>query len=172
MNLIAAAPLWLLVVLGCAMAAAGIEDAVRLRISNLTTLVVLIGAIVAAVIAGPSWSLWQNVAVFAVILLLGTVAFSAGWLGGGDVKLLAATGLWLDLRTAPWFLGTVFLSGGLVALCYIVSRPLRRRSKGSWKSRRIPYGIAIAVGAMAMILFDHGSFRTHPQSQLRNVRLG
>ena len=171
MNLVSAAPLWLLVVLGCAMAAAAIEDALRLRISNVTTLVVLIGAIIAALVVGPSWALWQNVAVFAVILLLGTVAFSAGWLGGGDVKLLAAAGLWLDLRSALGFLAAVFLCGGLVAFCYVVSRPFRRKPMAGWKSRRIPYGIAIALGALAMILFDHGSFRSHPQSQLRNVRL-
>jgi prepilin peptidase CpaA len=173
LNLIAAAPLWLVLVLVCAMLAAAIEDAVRFRISNLTALVVLAGAIIAAVITGPTWSLWQNVVVFAAILLLGTFAFSAGWLGGGDVKLLAAAGLWFDLRSALWFLAAVFLSGGVVAICYLLARPFRR-SPGGKMGRRVPYGVAIAVGALAMILLDHGnlSAQRHPESPLRNVKLG
>jgi Flp pilus assembly protein protease CpaA len=78
LNLIPTAPLWLVIMLGCAVVAAAIEDGARYRISNVTCLVVLLGAVIAAVIEGPSLALWQNVAVFAAILTLGTVAFSAG----------------------------------------------------------------------------------------------
>ena len=154
------------------MVAAAAQDAVQFRISNLTALVVLAGAIAAAAIAGPSWSLWQNVVVFAAILLLGTVAFSAGWLGGGDVKLLAAAGLWFDLRSALSFLAVVFLSGGVVAISYLLARPFRRSSVGGKMGRRVPYGVAIALGVVAMILLDHGNFNQRPESPLRNVKLG
>ena len=158
MNLAAAAPLWLAIALCCAMLAAAIEDALRLRISNVTSLAVLIGAVVAAVVEGPSLALWQNGVVFLAILVLGTAAFSAGLLGGGDVKLFAATGLWFDFRSAVWFVALVFISGGLVALCYLLARPFRR-SAGGKKERRIPYGIAIALGAMALVLLERGYFR-------------
>lgn len=156
------------------MAAAAIQDALRFRISNLTSLVVLAGAIAAAAIAGPSWSLWQNATVLAVILALGTVAFSAGWLGGGDVKLLAAAGLWFDLRSALWFLAVVFISGGVVAICYLLTRPFRRSAAAGKMGKRVPYGVAIAIGAAAMILLDHGNIRDQSQqgSPLRNVRIG
>lgn len=150
MNLIVAAPSWLLIVLGCALVAAAIEDALRLRISNATSLVVMIGAIVAAIVEGPSWALWQNGVAFAAILALGTFAFSGGWLGGGDVKLFAATALWFDLKSTIWLLALVFLAGGVLAICYFLSRPFRG-VKGTKKGGRIPYGIAIAVGALAMI---------------------
>jgi prepilin peptidase CpaA len=159
LNLIPAAPIWLIVVLACAMVAAAIEDAARFRISNLTSLVVLAGAAAAAAIEGPSWPLWQNGAVLIAILVLGTAAFSAGVLGGGDVKLFAAAGLWFDLRSAIAFVALVFLSGGVVAICYLVSHLFRRGAGGSRSNRRVPYGIAIALGALIMVLLDRGAFQ-------------
>jgi prepilin peptidase CpaA len=160
LNLIAAAPTWLIALFGLALVAAAIEDALRLRISNVTSLLVVVGAVAAAVIEGPSLVLWQNVAVLIAILLLGTAAFSAGWLGGGDVKLFAAAGLWFDLRSAIWFVALTFLAGGVVALGYLVSRPFRRGAKNS-RNTRVPYGIAIALGALAMVFIDRGAPRYH-----------
>lgn len=156
------------------MLAAAVEDGARLRISNLTSLVVVLGAIAAAMVGGPTWSLWQNVAVFLIVLALGTLAFSAGWLGGGDVKLFAAAGLWFDLSSALWFVAAVFLAGGVVAVCYLLSRPFRRTAAGGRMNRRVPYGIAIAIGALAMVLIDNPSFHMQqaPMSPLRNVRVG
>ncbi len=160
MNLVSAAPLWLLLVFGCAMIAAAVEDAKRLRISNVTSLVVLAGAVAAALIEGPTWALWQNLAVFVAILVLGTAAFSAGWLGGGDVKLLAAAGLWFDFSSAIWFVAIVFLCGGLIAILYLLSRLFGPSGKRK-KYRRVPYGMAIALGALVVTLLGHGSFEDH-----------
>jgi prepilin peptidase CpaA len=168
LNLVAAAPLWLIILFGCAMVAAAIEDGARLRISNVTSLLVVIGAIVAAVIAGPQWSLWQNILVFVVLLTLGTFSFSAGWLGGGDVKLFAATGLWFDLRSAVGFLALVFLAGGLVAILYIARRAFREAGKK--KGPGVPYGIAIAVGACAMVLLNASAFQ-HRERPLPPIRI-
>ena len=151
MNLISGAPLWLVVVLSCALIAAALEDASRLRISNVTSVIVLAGAITAMLLGRPSWGLWQNFGVLVVILLLGTAAFAAGWLGGGDVKLFAAAGLWFDFRAAIAFVTFVFLAGGALAICYLAARPFRRERVDK-KRGRIPYGIAIALGAFAMIL--------------------
>ena len=53
-------------------------------------------AVVAAVMAGPELALWQNLVVFLALLAVGTPMFAAGKLGGGDVKLLAAVGLWFS----------------------------------------------------------------------------
>lgn len=161
MNLVTFAPLWLLILLACALLAAAIEDAMRFRISNLTCLAVFAGAIVSAAIQGPTWGLWQNAIVFAVLLMLGTIAFSAGWLGGGDVKLFAATGLWFDLGSALPLVSLVFIAGGLVAIGYVLSRPLRRLRGAQPKWGRVPYGIAIAVGALAMIGVDARALQHH-----------
>jgi prepilin peptidase CpaA len=174
LNLIHAAPLWLLIVLGCAMVAAAVQDAARLRISNLTVVVVLLGAIAAALIRGPTWSLWENLVVFAAMLALGTLAFSRGWLGGGDVKLFAAAALWFDLSSALTFVVLVLLSGGFVAVGYLLTRPFRPVPPGGKMARRIPYGIAIAVGALAMILLTPGTFGRHqpPSPASKYIPLG
>jgi prepilin peptidase CpaA len=156
------------------MIAAAVEDAARLRISNLTVVVVLLGAVADAMIKGPSWEMWQNLVVFVALLALGTLAFSARWLGGGDVKLFAAAGLWFDLSSALTFVVLVLLSGGLVAICYVLSRPFRPVPPGGKMARRIPYGIAIAVGALAMILLSPATFGGHqrPSPASKYVPLG
>jgi prepilin peptidase CpaA len=162
MNLIAVAPLWLIIVLALALVAGAAEDAARLRISNITCLVVAAGAIAAMVIAGGSISLWQNLALFAAILILGTFAFSAGWLGGGDVKLLAAVGLWVDLRSGVSLLTAILLSGGLVAIAFLAFRIVCREGIKSARQRRIPYGMAIALGTLISILVVREPQRRRP----------
>jgi prepilin peptidase CpaA len=151
MNLIATAPVWLLGILAAAVVAAAVEDAFRLRISNLTCAVIALTALVAMAFTTPSTALLQNFALFALILLIGTFAFSAGLFGGGDIKLLAAMGLWLNLRGGMLLVTTVLLAGGIVAIAYIAANLLRKRSTGSLKSRRVPYGVAIAIGALFTI---------------------
>lgn len=148
MNLFLTAPSWLAGLLFLALAAAAVEDAWRLRLSNVTCAFVLVLALVAILLSGFSLSLWQNLLMFVVVLVLGTVAFSARWLGGGDVKLLASLALWMDVRTALWFLAAVFISGGLLALIFMAGRAAFRRCAGDRGRKSVPYGIAIAIGAI------------------------
>ena len=149
MNLINYAPQWLAALTAVALLVAAVEDLARLRISNITVLVVLASAIAAMAFAGFHGPLWQNAIVFAGILLLGTLAFSRELLGGGDVKLLAATGLWVGFAAAPWLLASIFLAGGVVAVLFIIVRKLRGRSRR--EGSRIPYGVAIAAGAIFVL---------------------
>lgn len=154
MNLAAGAPQWLALIFAILLFAAAIEDAIRLRISNIIVLLVIAGAIVAAILGGPKLILWQNLAVFAALLAVGTPLFAAGKLGGGDVKLLAAAGLWFSLMGAARMLVAVAVAGGVLALLIL----LGRTAKWSENARRrvvvlrpgggIPYGVAIAAGAL------------------------
>ena len=154
MNLTAEAPQWLALILAFLLVAAAVEDAVRLRISNVTVVLVLISAIVAAIVAGPELRLWQNLVVFLALLAVGTPMFAAGKLGGGDVKLLASAGLWFDLGGAVWLLVAVALAGGVLALLVLVLRTIgwsdeiRRRVVLLRPGGGIPYGVAIAAGAL------------------------
>jgi prepilin peptidase CpaA len=153
-NLAAEAPQWLALLLAVLLVAAAAEDAVRLRISNVTVLLVIGGAIAAAIVAGPEVRLWQNLAAFAGLLAVGTPLFAAGKLGGGDVKLFAAAGLWFDLLGAAGLLLAVALSGGVLALLVLLARTLtwsegaRRRVVVLRPGGGIPYGVAIAAGAL------------------------
>ena len=149
MNLIVGLPWWLIAFLFVAVAAAAIEDALRLRISNFTCAAVIFGALIAMGVHGLSGTLWQNAVVCIVILAVGTAAFAAGWLGGGDVKLLASVGLWLDLQAAAGLLAAVFLAGGLLAVAYIVARRFAHRTRQARAAGgQVPYGVAIAMGAI------------------------
>lgn len=152
MNLVVGAPVWLVVMLVAVLAAAAIEDVVRLRISNLTSIAVLVLAIVAMGFRGFPTSLWQNVLVFAAVLVAGTFAFARGWFGGGDVKLLASVGLWMSLKGAFFLLGAVSIAGGLIGLAYIARGALKGVSRAERrKARNVAYGLAIAAGAVVSI---------------------
>jgi prepilin peptidase CpaA len=148
MNLIVGAPLWLVALLALALIAAAVEDATRLRISNITCLAVIATAVIAMALHGFPASLWQNLLVFAAILALGTAAFAARVLGGGDVKFLAALGLWVDFSGAAWLIAAVLIAGGVLALVIVVSRALRRGRQDPESNKMIPYGLAITAGSL------------------------
>jgi prepilin peptidase CpaA len=148
---LAAAPTWCLALLAALLLAAAVEDAVRLKISNLTNLAVLLLGVAAMTLVGFDWSMWENLAVFFALLLGGTLLFASGKLGGGDVKLLAACGLWFSLTGALWMLLYVAIAGGVLALVIILVRMMFGRSKEGRapilkRSGGIPYGVAIAAG--------------------------
>ena len=154
MNLAWFAPQWLALFFAILLVAAAVEDAVRLRISNITVGLVLIGAIVTAFVLGIEPRMWQNVALLVSALVVGTPLFGRGILGGGDVKLLAATFAWFNLSAAPTVLMAVALSGGVLALLVIALRSFnwsdKTRQRAVVLQRRggIPYGVAIAAGAL------------------------
>jgi prepilin peptidase CpaA len=154
MNLIILSPDWLAWIFAALLTAAAVEDSVRLRISNVLVLGIMAGAIAAMFLAGPEIALWQNFAVFAGLLILGTPLFAIGKMGGGDVKLLAATGLWFDLRGAMMMVASVLIAGGVLALLIIIARlfgwsdATRERIHLLRRGGGIPYGVAISAGAL------------------------
>jgi len=157
MNLTISAAPWLAALFAALLVLAALEDLWRLRISNWICAAIIVAAFVAVILAGPVAELWQNVVVFAALLVIGTPLFAYGKMGGGDVKLLAATGLWFDLAAAGRMIVAVMLAGGLVAIVVIILRTVKwspeareriaiLRPKGG-----IPYGVAIAIGALATL---------------------
>ncbi|MEO5972748.1 MAG: prepilin peptidase [Sphingomicrobium sp.] len=158
MNLFASAPLWLIAIFTLLLVLAAAEDAVRLTISNLLVAAVLVAALAAMALGGFSLGLWQNAAVFAAILAAGTILFAYGKMGGGDVKLFAAVGLWCDFRTALVVLAAVFITGGVLALLVIATRTAvpaaaSGRLAALKRGAGIPYGVAIGAGTLlAMFL--------------------
>ena len=158
MNLFSAAPDWAIWILTALLVAAALQDAVQLRISNYITASVLVLAIVAMVVTGPAVIMWQNAALFAVVLFVGAFLFSRNVLGGGDVKLFAAVALWSDLGGALRLIALIFLCGGLLAILILIARTvspqaLVDRVKTLRPRAGIPYGIAIAAGTILTIAF-------------------
>ena len=156
MNLLLDAPLWAQLLLVAILLGAAIQDIVRRQISNWLCLAVIATAIVAAIVIGPTLALWQNGLGFVLLLALGTPLFAAGWLGGGDVKLLASLGLWANFAVILPLIACILVGGGVLAAISLAVRGGRtaRRAKG------IPYGVAIAVGA-AIVLLQPALFETN-----------
>ena len=153
MNLLAAAPTWLAWCLAALLVAAAIEDAVRMRISNVLCLAVFVGAIVAMIAGGLEVTLWQNALVFTALLGAGTVLFGMGKMGGGDVKLFAALGLWCSLDAALIMVCGVLISGGVLALLVLAVRTFAPAAAAARvvvlkPGGGIPYGVAIAAGGL------------------------
>lgn len=156
MNLVPFAPAALVYAFIALLLLAAAEDAYRLRISNIICGLILIGAIAVMAIHFEV-RVWQNWVVFAAALLLGFPLFAAGKFGGGDVKLLATTGLWFSFRGALDFIIYVFLAGGALAVLILAARaftPTGKPQKWRILQRKggIPYGIAIAAGALLLIV--------------------
>ena len=157
MNLAALAPQWAVMLLMALLALAALQDSIQLKISNLICGAVLLLALVVVTLVGFRLELWQNFLVFAAALTVGTMLFSAGKLGGGDVKLFATTVFWFDLQGALWLLLSVAIAGGLLAIFILTirsfgwSEAMQQRAVILRRKGGIPYGIAIAAGALLSI---------------------
>lgn len=92
---------------------------------------------------GMALQLGLGVAAFAVF----AAAFAFGWMGGGDVKLLAALALWLPLPELLKLIVVMSLGGGVLTLGYVAAQHLRKLKD----SPEIPYGVAIAAAGLWVI---------------------
>lgn len=91
------------------------------------------------------YMLLGGAAGFAVILLIFLI--SCGGMGGGDVKLSAAVGLWLGVEGTLLFLLLAFIMGGIISLLLLVSGV---KSKGE----AIPFGPFLCVSAFITVLYQ------------------
>jgi prepilin peptidase CpaA len=116
---------------------------------ELSIALIVLAVIFGLLTPGFSWvsHILSPVAVFAVGLLL----FAKGWMGGGDVKLIAAIAAWTGhLGLLPFLVG-VSLSGGVLALVLIVARRVYAGRVGPRilaADAPLPYAVAIAGGAI------------------------
>lgn len=132
------------------------EDIWRLRISNVFPIMLLALFFAALIVKGMPSDVWQNTIGFAAMLTLGLLLFALKWLGGGDVKLFAATAIWFNFAGLWKLIFWVTAAGALLALVLIVSRRLFLKAEaGAGASHPvlvakgpIPYGMAIAAGGL------------------------
>jgi len=104
------------------------------------------------------------------VMFVGLVAFSFGWLGGGDVKLLAAGAAALGFPDAVPFLVYTAIGGGLLGVVFaaatgrlgsvmrsvaLIIRPFAYKGTvavAPTERIMLPYAVAIAFGAVAVAL--------------------
>jgi prepilin peptidase CpaA len=106
----------------------------------------------------------------AAVFAVAAFCWTRGWMGGGDVKLLAATAIFISPSHFGDLLLSISMGGGIIALVYIFSRFLLRRRPMSPRPRRLlarilrvehwrllrggslPYATAIAAGTLFVIV--------------------
>src|SRR3546814_16060621 len=77
-----------------AVSLAGLQDLLSRRISNLFPALIVLLFVAADLVAGWRVDVWQNLASFALIFVIGSWLFQRGVQGCVDVKSWAAVALW------------------------------------------------------------------------------
>ena len=98
----------------------------------------------------PLTTIGLHLLVGIAVLLIGAGIFYFGWLGGGDVKLLAALALWAGPEQIHFLILGTALFGGVQALAMIVSLKLAKQGE-SWRSTPMPYGLSIIASGILVI---------------------
>lgn len=140
------------------MAFAAASDLLTMTIRNTVSLLLVAGFLILAPASGmPLAEIGWHIAAAALVLTVTFSMFAMGWIGGGDAKLCAAIALWLGFEPLPAFLIYASLFGGALTLFILQFRswPLPSMlGRQPWLSRLhhkdtgVPYGIALAFGAM------------------------
>jgi len=141
-------------ILAAAAVVAAASDVRARRIPNaLTGALAIAGVAVSGMTRGLPGA-GTALAILAICLAAGTVAFARGWFGGGDIKLLAAGCCGLTPTLAVDFLVYTALCGGLVSLyalatshrmaTALITRQLPQTGE------RLPYAVAVAGGALSL----------------------
>lgn len=134
-------------------------DLRRFEIPDTLSILILLSAIGYG-LATPGFDWLMHGGGLAVMFAGGLALFAAGWMGGGDIKLLVATAAWSGLNGLPAYLVGVSLAGGVLALVLLVSRA-GFRTAGIAPDRMpgplqpgapMPYALAIAGGAFWWVL--------------------
>ena len=139
----------LLVGLAALLVVAAVIDVRTFTISNrLNLAVALLAPLYWLSVALPLWpGVGIQLASGAIVFVLLAGAFYAGMMGGGDVKLASALSLWLSPSSTIRFLVLMSLAGGVLTLVLLAWHRAKRREGRP----EIPYGVAIAVGALAVL---------------------
>jgi prepilin peptidase CpaA len=140
--------------------AAALSDARTLRIPNLLTSTIFVMFLLHAMLSLSLSETLTSLAIAFATLAVGFGAFTRGWLGGGDAKLLAACMAWAGWSLAAEFLVVTALAGGVLAfgLGSKLTSPFADGLRRNWPGTAVevqtsmPYGVAITAGAIAVVL--------------------
>jgi prepilin peptidase CpaA len=149
------------------MVLAAIGDVRTRRIPNPIVAVIAVSGLVYSGLVPPSFvGFLRGLGGFATGLACWLPFYAFGWLGAGDVKLFAAAGAWLGpMRTVEGSLIAALLGAVLALLWMLRSRGLKHSvetlgiaatlpgvlaetTASSDRKRSLPYGVAMAVGAL------------------------
>lgn len=146
---------------------AAYTDLTRRRIPNVLTFGLAAAALSGAALSGTA-PLVFAAGAYLITLCVGTLPFSRGWIGGGDVKLLAAGAACAGWPGAATFFLFVAVAGGALALAELARTQrlyaslvnlataahfgtLRNGVILDTRRSKLPYALAIAAGALLLL---------------------
>jgi prepilin peptidase CpaA len=145
------------------MAYSAVSDMLTMTIPNRVSLLLIAGFIAMAILTGmPLATFGLHMAAGVLVLAITFGMFACGWIGGGDAKLAAATGLWCGFGMLGEYLIATSLLGGVLTLALLFLRTLvlpEFALRITWVARLhhpktgIPYGIALA--AAGLMVYPH-----------------
>lgn len=148
------------------------SDLKRRRISNFLVLVVFTLAIARIEIVRPASAL-ADVEAAGIVLVLTFALYLIRWMGAGDAKLVSAGTLLVGAAASPHFLVLTVALGGALGLLALVDARIGDISgwsaglahpfgvanagagevaMGATRKASVPYGVAIALAAVATLL--------------------
>jgi prepilin peptidase CpaA len=140
------------------MAFAAASDLFTMTISNRVSLALAAGFLALALVSGMGLTdILSHLGAGAAVLVVAFGCFAMGWVGGGDAKVAASAALWFGFAHLMNYLVYASLFGGALTLLLLQFRqwPLPYPFAGqAWllklhaKESGIPYGIALAIGAL------------------------
>jgi prepilin peptidase CpaA len=140
------------------MAFAAASDLFTMTISNRVSLALVAAFLALALVSGMGLTdILSHLGAGAAVLVVAFGCFAMGWVGGGDAKVAASAALWFGFAHLMNYLVYASLFGGALTLLLLQFRqwPLPYPFAGqAWllklhaKESGIPYGIALAIGAL------------------------
>ncbi len=153
-----------LIIFPLAMLVSASMDILTMTIPNKVTLALVVGFFVLAPFVGFTWQEFGlHIAIGFAMLVITMGMFAMGWIGGGDAKLFAATGLWLGYTTQMFeYALYASLLGGVLTVLVMKLRMMPVLP--SWMSFKwlerlhnpnegVPYGVALA--AAGLLIYPH-----------------
>jgi prepilin peptidase CpaA len=149
-----------LMVFPVAMAFAAANDLFTMTIPNRIPLAILGSFFVVALLTRmPLEVVGMDVLIAFAVLAVTFALFAFNLLGGGDAKLVAAGAVWMGADHITDYLFLITMFGAVLSLAILAYRkwvPATAFALPGWANRLhtdkgpIPYGIAIAAGALAV----------------------
>jgi prepilin peptidase CpaA len=145
---------------------ASLHDLIARTVPNWLAVALAVLGIALRVAGG---SLLTGTLAGAIVFVLAAICWRRGWMGGGDVKLLAASAIVVPPSLVLSFITAVALCGGVLAVFYLVAgrlvpppQPVRPSTLLAralrverWRIKRggpLPYACAIAAGGLIVLL--------------------
>ena len=141
---------------------AAISDYRHMIVPNWVSGLIALGFVIFAAGHWAAIDLQMHLVIAAVFFGIALICWFAGWLGGGDVKLLGAVGLWLGTPYAFAFLFILAVVSATLSASLLVVRKLLKRPVDSFApvlqpamrmahSGQFAYAIPIVVASLATL---------------------